>query len=130
MKGLAGWKLYALIAVIIIVVIFAIFFSGKALGRSKARAGKPKPLKFPTGSSIPEGWSPTVDVEQLHGAMKGFGTNENAIWDVLEGKTDAQLAAIYNEFANRYSDDLFEWFRKDLSGDDLRRATNYFRNIA
>jgi len=129
-----GFK-WGIILFFVIVIILIIYLVGKRIGRLKAGAGR-KPLKAPASGwsamdyVIPPGWSATPSAVALYGAMKGMGTDEEAIWNTLENKTNAQLLAIYNEFNNRYpGDDLFEWFRGDLDGEELARAMGYFKGV-
>jgi len=108
---------------LLLVVIYMAYQSGKRKG---------KIISYPNnGTGIPQGWSPRPVTEALIGAMSGLGTDERAIWDALEGLTDDQLAAVYNDFNTVLpsGQDLFEWFRSDLSGDELKRALNYFKFI-
>jgi hypothetical protein len=72
-----------------------------------------------------------TDAMALYEAMKGWGTDENAIWAVLDGKTDDQLNMIQNQFQvilgeKRESGNLISWFQDDLSGQDLQKALAYF----
>ena len=117
---------YIVIGVLVLALLAFVYFTGKKSGNKQ----KPKPLKLPNnGSGIPEDWSPVNDVVRLYEAMDGMGTDEEAIYWVLTGKTDDQLAAIYNEYGNRYGEDLIEALRDELSGEELSRALDYFKNI-
>lgn len=118
-----------------ILIIYLIYAAGK-----KAASGTSAPLPN-NGTGIPAGWTATQDAMVLHDAMDngswvlgaGYGTDEDAIWGVLEGKTDDQLVAIYNEFNRLYQAesemDLMDWFEEDLEGDDLNRALGYFNGL-
>lgn len=87
-------------------------------------------LDYPTGGSgIPQGWSPKPVADQLEGAMSGWGTSDEQIWNALGDLNDDQLAAVYNAFGVREGTDLFGWFQSDLSGSDLQRAMDYFKNV-
>lgn len=104
------------------------------MGRKGGRRKVNPPIKLPTaGSGIPLGWNALPDARKLYVAMDGLGTSENMIWNALDGKTKDQLAAIYNEFNNQYQadsgEDLLGWFKGDLSGTDLSRALNYYKDI-
>lgn len=112
-----------------IIAIIAIFFWGRS-----SKDSQPPALQLPnSGSGIPAGWSATPAANALYSAMKGFGTDEAAIWATLEPLTADQRAAVYNEFSNQfyseYDCDLLCWFRGDLSGDQLSRALNYFSGV-
>jgi len=126
MENKLNIKLLLMIVVIVIVILAFVFFIGKGFGKK----GTPKRIPLPkNGEGIPLGWTATPDTVALYSAMKGLWTDENMIWNTLEGKTPDQLAAVYNEFGNRYKEDLFDWFRDDLSGGELSRALNYFKGI-
>lgn len=117
--------LWAFILGGVLLVLLLTYF----LGRSGGKKGKPwQPLKYSPGDKEST-WSPVADVVTLYEAMKYLGTNEENIWRSIEGKSPAQLIAIYNEFGNRYGEDLFEWFEDELSDDDLLRAMAYFKHI-
>lgn len=115
------------IALFAFLVVVAFVYFAYRQGKKRGQI-----VTFPNnGTGIPVGWSPRPVVESLLAAMQGFGTDETAIWDALEGLTDDQLAAVYNDFNTLLPDDqnLFEWFRSELSGDELKRALNYFKFI-
>lgn len=118
-------KAYIALISLAFVLFIAVYFYKR--GKEKGRMAE-----FPNnGSGIPQGWSPAPVVERLISAMQGFGTNESEIWASLTGLTQDQLAAVYNEFNKQLPEGqtLFEWFRNDLSGDDLARALAYFSFI-
>ena len=71
---------------------------------------------------FPPGFNPRVQATKLYKAMKGMGTDERAIFDVLQsGRADLNRA-IEMEFNRMYDDTLREWLRGDLSGSDLSKA--------
>ena len=71
---------------------------------------------------FPPGFNPRVQAKKLYTAMKGMGTDERAIFDVLQsGRADLNRA-IEMEFDRMYDDTLREWLRGDLSGSDLSKA--------
>lgn len=111
------------IVIAVIVVALLIYHFGKAAGSGHA--------DYPDGGAgIPQGWTPTAAANELYNAIYGAGTDEQAIWNALNGLTKDQLAAIYNEYTATFKTDLFADFRGDLSGDDLVRAMNYFNGIS
>lgn len=84
-----------------------------------------------SGGSNSLGMSGTQIAERskrLHTAMKGWGTYEYMIWSALDNTTSAQRTAIKNHFDSTYGDgeDLIEWFRDDLEGEDLKKALSYY----
>lgn len=121
---LAKYKFQILIALVVIAILYWIYRKGKASG------SVPTKLKIPnSGKGIPLGWSPTQDVISLHDAMEGWGTDEEIIFNTLDGLTRDQLSAIYNEYGNRYKKDIIQDFESELSGDNLKRAINYFKEM-
>ena len=65
---------------------------------------------------FPPGFNPRVQATKLYKAMKGMGTDERAIFDVLQsGRADLNRA-IEMGFNRMYDDTLREWLRGDLSG--------------
>lgn len=69
-------------------------------------------------------WAATQDAMKLHEAIDGAGTDEQALRDVLGGKTPEQLQAISSAYRERYGVDLREDLRGDLSGDDADEILN------
>ena len=67
----------------------------------------------------------TQDAQALRNAMKGLGTDEDAIYTILENRSPAERRAIEATFDRRYgatSGPLRAWLRDDLSGSELQRA--------
>lgn len=90
--------------------------------------GDNEPVDFDdAGNIIP--FNPRPFVITLKAAMDGWGTDEQAIFGALEGKTEPQLAAIYNDYQDFTGNDLFVDFQNELSGDDLEQALSYFNNL-
>ncbi|VEN36442.1 unnamed protein product [Callosobruchus maculatus] len=88
-----------------------------------------KEKKFSAKMSYPYGYqqrTPTVvpanpfnprdDAEVLRKAMKGFGTDEKAIINVLARRTNAQRLQIAVEFKTMYGKDLIKDLKSELSG--------------
>ena len=73
-------------------------------------------------------WSPRSSAEALRDAMKGWGTNEEAIWTTLEPLSADQRAKVRNYFNTYFADgsNLFQWFASDLGSSDLAKAKSYF----
>ncbi|MHC4392596.1 MAG: YiiX/YebB-like N1pC/P60 family cysteine hydrolase [Planctomycetota bacterium] len=95
------------------------------------------PLEFtPTGPSAAEGTdgpaAPAIDKRQveadtdtLHRAMKGLGTDEDAIYSVLEGRSPEAREAIETRFGEKYArlwPSLSAALHSELSGKELGRA--------
>ncbi|VDL60707.1 unnamed protein product [Hymenolepis diminuta] len=69
----------------------------------------------PTISPTP-GFSPTADAEHLKKAMKGLGTNENAILSILGRRTTYERMAIRDAYPSISSKTLDAALKSDLSG--------------
>lgn len=119
---------YAVIGLIVFIVI--IYFVVKL-------SKKGKTLDLPQGgTNIPAGWDANNDARALYAAMKSewynpfsWGTDNSALFAVIENKTPDQLALIYNAFTSLYNEDLFQWFQDDLSSAEYTRAMEIFRPV-
>jgi annexin-like protein len=104
---------------------------------------QPRKVPLPTGGqgipSFSDGtvWSPLRSVEMLYYAMFGssggnwwninsWGTDEDTIFLILGDKTQDQLAAIINAYEEKYTRDLINDFKSELSGSTLSRVLDYF----
>lgn len=61
-------------------------------------------------------FNPEPDAEALYTAMKGIGTNEQAIIDVLTRRSNAQRQQIARSFKAQFGKDLTETLQSELSG--------------
>ncbi|XP_010620837.1 anthrax toxin receptor-like isoform X1 [Fukomys damarensis] len=61
-------------------------------------------------------FNPDPDAETLYKAMKGIGTNEQAIIDVLTKRNNAQRQQIAKSFKAQFGKDLTESLKSELSG--------------
>ncbi|XP_004641312.1 annexin A8 [Octodon degus] len=61
-------------------------------------------------------FNPDPDAETLYKAMKGIGTNEQAIIDVLTKRSNAQRQQIAKSFKAQFGKDLIESLKSELSG--------------
>ncbi|XP_032464552.1 annexin A8 isoform X2 [Phocoena sinus] len=60
-------------------------------------------------------FNPDPDAETLYKAMKGIGTNEQAIIDVLTQRSNAQRQQIAKSFMAQFGKDLIETLKSELS---------------
>jgi hypothetical protein len=60
--------------------------------------------------------------EQLRDAMQDLGTEEDQIWNALEGRSAAEISEIKRQYRELTGRHLDRDFMDDLSGDDLKRA--------
>ena len=74
---------------------------------------KPNPKFEKTKGST---YSVDADVEALNKAMKGVGTNESAIIQILCNRTSIQRQQIKAAFNQKYNKDLVQELKKELSG--------------
>ncbi|XP_035393536.1 annexin A8-like isoform X2 [Cygnus atratus] len=62
-------------------------------------------------------FDPAPDAQALYKAMKGFGTDEQAIIDVLTKRSNMQRQQIAKSFKGQFGKDLIESLKSELSGD-------------
>nr|KAF6425272.1 hypothetical protein HJG59_009308 [Molossus molossus] len=61
-------------------------------------------------------FNPEPDAETLYKAMKGIGTNEQALIDVLTKRSSLQRQQIAKAFKAQFGKDLTETLKSELSG--------------
>ncbi|XP_035997784.1 annexin A4 [Fundulus heteroclitus] len=81
----------------------------------------------PQAPAIPKGYrgsikdfpgaDPLKDVEVLRKAMKGFGTDENAIIELLGARSIKQRVALIAAYKTTYGKDLIKDLKSEISGD-------------
>lgn len=59
--------------------------------------------------------------QQIHDAVEGAGTDENAVYGALAGRTQAEIDTIAAAYARMYSRALIDDLRDDLSDAEMRR---------
>jgi len=89
-------------------------------------------------SNIPDKEAETI-AEIQYVAMKHLGTDENAIFDSLDGLNGAALKKVVEKFGSRdyqgfgsmpvlgRSKNLFQWYSEELSGKDLQKIKEIFK---
>ncbi|KAM7534495.1 hypothetical protein Aperf_G00000114237 [Anoplocephala perfoliata] len=78
--------------------------------------------KYKSTVSPTPGFSPTADAEHLKGAMRGLGTNEAAIINILGNRTSYERVAIRDAYPSISSKTLKKALKGDLSGDFAKFA--------
>lgn len=63
-----------------------------------------------------------LSVELLHAAMDQFGTNEDAIYAALAGRSRAEREAIARAYEEKYGSKLEDDIKSEMSGEELERA--------
>ncbi|KAK7504860.1 hypothetical protein BaRGS_00003888, partial [Batillaria attramentaria] len=58
-----------------------------------------------------------ADVERLHKAMDGLGTDEDTILDIIISKTNAQRQSLKKKYKEKYKKELADDLKSELSGD-------------
>ena len=61
-----------------------------------------------------------LDAELLHKAMKGLGTNESVLTEIICMRSNAELTKINEFFAVRYQKEVMEMVRDEVSGNYLK----------
>jgi len=61
-------------------------------------------------------FDPETDAKVLYKAMKGFGTDEDKIINIVAYRSSGQLMAVEKKFRTMYGDDLSKWLEKELKG--------------
>jgi hypothetical protein len=61
--------------------------------------------------------SPTEDAESIRKAVQGWGTDENALIEILGHRTAAQRAEIAVAYEGLYDETLLDRLHSELSGD-------------
>lgn len=65
-------------------------------------------------------FDPVKDCEALRKAMKGFGTDEGAIVDIITQRSNAQRQQIYKTFKSHFGRDLMADLKSEVSGNLAR----------
>uniref|UniRef100_A0A3Q3IEM3 Annexin n=1 Tax=Monopterus albus TaxID=43700 RepID=A0A3Q3IEM3_MONAL len=75
-------------------------------------------VKYRTRGTIKDcpGADPQKDAEVLHKAMKGLGTDEKAIVELLGNRSNKQRAPIVTAYKKTYGKDLIKELKSELNG--------------
>lgn len=63
-----------------------------------------------------EGFDCDADCEALHGAMKGLGTNEDTITDLITNRSNAQRQEVREKYAQMFGTPLEDALKSELGG--------------
>jgi len=61
-------------------------------------------------------FDPSTDAKYLYDAMKGFGTDEEKIIDIVAYRSSAQLISVEKKYQTLYGDDLKKILKRELDG--------------
>ena len=75
-------------------------------------------------SSAMNGRQAADSAQSIADAVRGWGTDEEAIYRSLEGKTPQQIADLRQAYRDQYGVDVAERLRGDLNSSEMRRASN------
>lgn len=67
-------------------------------------------------------YDPSGDAKVLNKAIDGWGTDEDAIFNVLKGKSPEQRKALKEAYKQKYGKDLEGEIKSEMSGGDLDKA--------
>ena len=87
--------------------------------------GAPAPAAGPGKDAAPDPKRVAAAVGQLNSAMKGWGTDEDAIYATLRGKSKAEIAAIKAEYEKATGTSLDAALADEMSGAELQEARDY-----
>ncbi|CAH8610843.1 unnamed protein product [Heterobilharzia americana] len=91
--------------------------SGFGVTRSLIHTFDPNGKRYrPTISPTP-GFSASADAERLHRAMKGSGTDEASIINILARRTNYERQEICHSYQSMYKKDLKDELKSETSGD-------------
>ncbi|KAK3092851.1 hypothetical protein FSP39_007905 [Pinctada imbricata] len=62
-------------------------------------------------------FNPTTDCERLKESMKGFGTDESTITDILPARSNGQRQILRKKYTEMYKKDLLSELKSELAGD-------------
>jgi len=85
-----------------------------------------RPAAGQPASPQPRAYDPNKDANALykamHGGLTGLGTDEDAIFKALQGKSQAEIDKLKANYKDHYGRDLSKDLQSELSGKDYQRA--------
>ncbi|KAH8874719.1 Annexin A7 [Schistosoma japonicum] len=91
--------------------------SGFGITRSLIHAFDPHGKQYKPTIKPTTGFSASADAERLHRAMKGPGTDETTIINILARRTNYERQEIRHSYKSMYKRDLKDDLKSDTSGD-------------
>ncbi|XP_030379324.1 annexin B11 isoform X1 [Scaptodrosophila lebanonensis] len=82
------------------------------------------PTVFPA-----QGFDPVKDAHDLRKAMKGFGTDENALINIICRRTNSQRQEIQRQYKTHFGKDLIEDIKSETSGNFEKLLVGLLRPI-
>lgn len=64
-----------------------------------------------------ESKSPNKEIDRIQDAIKGWGTNEDDLIDILSRRNNKQRQELKRQYAEKYKKDLSDVLKSELSGD-------------
>ncbi|KAJ3587536.1 hypothetical protein NHX12_011133 [Muraenolepis orangiensis] len=77
-----------------------------------------------------EDFDAAVDAEALYNAMKGFGSDKEAILDLVTSRSNAQRQEVIAAYKSSYGKDLIDDLKYELTGNFERLIVSLMRNPA
>lgn len=85
-------------------------------------AGKPQGPATPPEKVYDPSKDSTALYKSMHGGLTGLGTDTDALFKALDGKSQADIDKLKARYKDQYDRDLVKDLKGDLSGKDLQRA--------
>ncbi|XP_022208728.2 annexin B11 isoform X2 [Drosophila obscura] len=102
---------------------------GHGLGQVQAHRS-PTVHKEGTPTLLPaQGFDPVKDAHDLRKAMKGFGTDENALINIICRRTNEQRQEIQRQYKTHFGKDLIEDIKSETSGNFEKLLVGLLRPI-
>jgi len=66
--------------------------------------------------TLPTNYNPDSDVAALHGAMKGLGTDDKTLSNIIATRSKSQILTIRQAFQLKHGKNLENWIKGETSG--------------